>query len=172
MTREVHLALPAHGGDIYRRHQLVWRAMHARASTGREFIFRPVGDHLVVVRSEALERGCSTHVVDGRLMVSMVASARVPSVAAPLSDEALPRYLDELLTSHGFQLLSCHSTASYPVRGRKVDRETGQRHAIELPIRDVVVDVRITHRAKAELAWRLGIGRGKRFGFGMLVAAH
>lgn len=169
-TKEILIALPEHGDDIYRRHQLVWRAMHGNVTSGRGFIFQAVGAHLARVRSDTLERGMATQAREGWLTVTLVASARIPSVATPLKDDDLPGYLDQLMTGHGYELLSCQFTDSWPARGRKRDRETGRVHAIELPTREITMNVRITHPAKAELAWQYGIGRGKRFGFGMLSA--
>lgn len=55
--------------------------------------------------------------------------------------------------------------------GRKRDAKTGAVLDIRLPVVHIEFDATLQDQGKAQLAWRRGIGRGKRFGLGMLRKA-
>lgn len=56
-------------------------------------------------------------------------------------------------------------------RGNKIDRATGRHHRITLPVVRVSFDLEVEDEALVDLAWSEGIGRGRRFGLGMLCKA-
>lgn len=170
-VREILIALPPTHGDIYRRHQLVWRAMQAHASHGRDFVFAAESDHLVRVRSACLDRGTISTVRDGMLRVDLVTAVRFGSKIEPVEHGDMAGWTEALLAQHGFRAQTIEVLRGDVARGRKAQRDTGATLMIALPVRTVQVDVRIEHHGKAALAWERGIGRGKRFGFGMLQAA-
>lgn len=169
--KETLVALPPWKGDIYRRHQLVWRAMHGHPKGDRSFIFAEVSPSIVCVRSACLERGTPSGLVDGALRVDLVAARRSGQRMIALTDNETPEWASELLSQHGLQATRVTIIGSEMAAGRKLYKTSGETLAIQLPIKSLVLEVSIDQRAKANLAWAHGIGRGKRFGFGMLRRA-
>lgn len=170
MLREMTLAIPPHGEDIYRRHQLVWRAMHRKAGSGQDFLFAAQSANVMLIRSDRLHQGVESQLREGALTVSVVAETRMGNVGKAVSDQTLPEWMERMMDNHGFRLQGMQSSELYYANGLKMDGE--KPLAILLAIRDIRMDVGITHRGKAQRAWQMGIGRGKRFGYGMLRPAH
>lgn len=165
-VREVTVALPAHGEDIYRRHQLVWTVMHGRAGSGGDFVFAMLSPRIALLRSSRFDRGVLTVPREGRLAVSLVAVSRMQDGDRAITDAMAPAFVTDLMGQHGIvvDLVSI----SPPREAVGIKQRQGTRHRIALPIRDVLMDARIADPLLAEIAWRSGIGRGKRFGYGML----
>lgn len=170
--REALVALPLTHGDIYRRHQLVWRAMHGLVRDGRSFIFASVSDHMVAVRSEQLERGEPSSLTDGWLRVQVVAARRDGQRMMAIESRQMEGWATALLIPHGLSVRRVEVLGDLVASGCKRDPATGKDLTIRLPVKDMLLDVAIDHRAKANLAWANGVGRGKRFGFGMLRRAN
>jgi len=170
--REILVALPHSRGDIYRRHQLVWRAMHGRARQGSAFLFAEVSPHLVRVRSSCLERGSPSSLAEGIHRLQLVTARRDGLRMTVIPDADVTEWVSALLDQHGLRTCHVELRGSSIVTGIKRDRITGKEMNIQLPVKDLLIDVSISHRAKANLAWAHGIGRGKRFGFGMLQRAE
>lgn len=170
--REVLVVVPPCADDIYARHQHVWQAMQGRAHHGRAFIFAAVSPHLVRVRSACLERGDDSVLADGQLRVSLVTAHRSPDGRmVAVEDRNMPTWTRALLARHGLRVEAVNIMGSAVARGVKLDEASGLPLNIELPVRDVNLTVSIQNRGKANLAWAYGIGRGKRFGYGMLQRA-
>lgn len=174
MLREIRIALPEHADDIYRRHQLVWRAVHGHVGSGRDFLFTAIGSHQALVRSEALPRGAASELREGLLMAALVTSVRTNGTGDGdmLPEAMLGEWLTQLVSENGFRLNRYTVLTEGTVRGRKIDPSTGRTLAIRLPVREIQLDVTIQHTAKANLAWKNGLGRAKRFGYGMLRHAE
>lgn len=170
--RETLVALPPWHGDIYRRHQLVWRAMNGITRVGTSFVFAAVSEHMVAVRSDRIERGAISTLAEGQLRTQLVAARREGTRMTSIQADEMHDWAAVLLSAHGMSLRRLEVLSSSIAAGRKRDRTTGEEMAIRLPIKEVLLDVEIQHPAKANLAWAHGIGRGKRFGFGMLQRAN
>ena len=170
--RETLVALPSTHGDIYRRHQLVWRAMHGLVHTGQSFIFTSVSDHMVAVRSERLERGELSALSEGLMRVQLVAARRDGQRMRPIANAHMDDWVADLMALHGLRVHRVTVLADFMAAGSKRDAASGKTLAIQLPVKNVLIETTIEHRAKAALAWANGVGRGKRFGFGMLQRAE
>jgi hypothetical protein len=170
MLRELTLAIPPHGNDIYRRHQLVWRAMHQHACSGKDFLFVAKSSNVMVIRSDHLHHGNESQLRDGELIVAIVAETRTGIVGKAITDQLLPAWMERMMANHGFRLQDMQASNLYYANGLKMEGE--RSFAIQLAVRDIRMDVSIIHRGKAQRAWQTGVGRGKRFGYGMLRPAH
>lgn len=171
--REMLVALPgAVGTDIYRRHQWVWRAMHAHAQHGSAFVFGAVSERLLCVRSDRLPRGAPSALTDGRHRLAVVAARRGGQRMKPVEASAAGDWVTALLWQHGMRVDGLQVLAQWTARGEKPGPSGGgSGMLIALPIVEVTMNVQIVQRVKAMAAWSQGIGRGKRFGFGMLQRA-
>ena len=165
---EMILTVPSHCMfDIYRLHQVVWE----RVVSGQyikvwhpSILFRRDGP-LVRVRVS------NTAMATGAPVTSVLCQGSDMSVDVHI---ALWRSMREvygtaydraktILGEHGLELGKAHVTCGV-ARGWK-----GRIGAhIELPVARIEGAVRITDARAAANAWKLGVGRGKRFGFGML----
>lgn len=166
--REVMVALPDTGGDIYRQHQHVWKAMHGDFRHGREFVYSMLSPHLALVRSTRLSRGVTSVLPEHSMKATLVTAAQTPAGLRRLDRDEARGMVASLLHRHGIMAARIEISSQRMATGCKVDRVTGRRHVIAVPISDVIFDARVHQPALAQLAWRDGIGRGKRFGFGML----
>lgn len=166
--REIRVALPGTGGDVYRQHQLVWDAMRDVARHGRDFVYAMQSPHLALVRSERLARGQVCELRDGQMRV-LLATARQTArgLVALGPDEALAM-ADALLGRNGVQAEDLRVEGQAALRGAKLDRASGRRLNIRLPASTITFTARFTNRGLAALAMQNGIGRAKRFGCGML----
>lgn len=109
--------------------------------------------------------------IEGRLKIEIVTAKRDGQRMMALPAESVPAWFEALLQGHGIEACRIGEVRRDIVRGRKTDRHTGTPLEIQLPVSEIHFDAVIVHRAKANLAWAYGVGRGKRFGFGMLRVA-
>lgn len=167
-AREIMIAVPPYHGDIYRLHQLAWRAMHPYARKGDEFIFASRSPSTIIVRSIKLSRGKETRATEGPMQVCLVATTRSGQILRPLDVQSAPDWLSHLLIEVGIKATNIQVVESSRARGKKRDPITGCVLDIELPVMQIRFDATLQDQGKAQLAWQRGIGRGKRFGFGML----
>lgn len=101
--------------------------------------------------------------------VDLVAARRDGARMTAIEDDRIEEWVSTLFVSHGLLIERLHSVGPLgSACGAKRDRRTGHTLEIRLPVRAFEMDVTIAHGARANLAWGRGIGRGKRFGFGML----
>ena len=168
--REILVSLPGAPADIYRRHQLVWRAMHNCTRPGSRFLFAAVSPHLVRVRG-AIDRGRPAVLSDGDIRVDLVVASRHGNSMRALEDSELPGWTRRLMQVHGYAVTDVTTLARGEALGRKLDKSTGQTLEIRLPVASLHLKTRIENRARADLAWSHGIGRGRRFGYGMMFRA-
>jgi hypothetical protein len=172
--REILLACPAREDDLYKLHQLVWTfasSMSNRSSP--EFLYRQEGS-IIRVRSTHFNSRGSTPVRELRsggalnhVAVDLVAVSRGHAGETAIPEEALALWSQMVIEKAGFTVHSLEATPMLRV-GNKTDRIHGRAHRIAMPISRVVARVSVKDRAAAEHAWVHGLGRGRRFGMGMI----
>lgn len=165
---ELLIAVPAAQQDLYAQHKAVWEQVSRvqaidRAPTPTLLYRRDKGLARVRVSDCAIHGGLPTHAffrenevmsLDVRLVVSRDGRPVQPAFARAR--------VRDLVEHSGMDIMEMEFSCS-PVSGRKKDM------LIELWVADVMAKVRIRRPDAAAFAWRHGIGRGKRFGFGMMV---
>ncbi|HEU0198316.1 MAG TPA: type I-E CRISPR-associated protein Cas6/Cse3/CasE [Nevskiaceae bacterium] len=164
--KEAIVALPGPASDIYRRHQMVWQFMHRKARSGSDFTFAMVADRMALVRSTCLPFGRPSAVSDGLITLDTVALVRNAFGEAPVPDVKAKAFAATLLGTHGFAVHALRVSRHRAETGLK--QRCGRTFRISLPVRTIVADVRVADPRAAADAWLHGVGRGKRFGFGML----
>lgn len=167
-AREILVGLPEHGNDIYRRHQLVWQAVRDKVSHGHQYIWACQGERLATIRSLHFAGGSPSPVLDGPLQLDLVAAARQGQRLKSIDRRRLPEFVEQLLERHGFQAQTIAVKATGLALGSKLDRLSLRRLDITLPVAYLELCVAVRRNGLAALAWQQGMGRGKRFGFGML----
>jgi len=169
--RELRIALPSTAGDVYRQHQLVWKAMRATGDRVRDFIYVMLSPHIALVRSRQLSRGSVSDAIEGSLRIRIVSARQAGHGGLESLDvEGTLKLAERLFSAHGFVIDDLHVEDQTRLHGIKVDR-SGCRLNIVLPVSDLMFQGRCSNRAGAALAWANGMGRGKRFGCGMLRKA-
>ena len=168
VCREMRVALPATGGDVYRQHQLVWEAMRATARHGQDFTYAMLSPHVALVRSERLARGQSCELREGRMRVLLATARQTDHGLVALVPSEVPAMVEALLARHGIAAADVEIHEQSTLQGAKRDRETQRQHDIRVPVTDLSFTARFTNRALAARALQHGIGRAKRFGCGML----
>lgn len=163
---ELLIAVPAAQQDLYALHQKVWeRVSRAQAVEHPPTILyrRDKGLTRIRVSDCAMHGGqstqagfCEDDVVS--LDVRMVLSRN----GKPMNQDFARTRVCELVERSGMDLMEMTFSCW---------RATGRKHGmfIELGVADVEATVRIRQPDTVAHAWRHGIGRGKRFGFGMMV---
>lgn len=171
VPRELLIALPEHEIDLYRVHQLVWSHV-AKAvdqkSVRPSFIFR-IDAGMVRVRSNDLpSRRCTVSVP----IASRPLRIDLAAVWGGNHDETVPH---DMLESWCLKKLA---TAGYGATQIDIEMEhrdgvkfiDGRSHKINIPVaRCTVHDWSTLDSGLSGEAWIKGIGRGKRFGLGMLA---
>lgn len=172
--RELRLALPGETQDIYQRHQQVWRALHGQVRHGPEFLYRMASPRMAIVRSEHIERGQTSALTQGPWRVDVVAARIVDrNKERPVPIDEIPSWATErLLIPHGIRPDAVRVDHHWIAAGIKPAREDRPAHSIAYSAARLIVEGEIADRFLAQKAWRLGIGRGRRFGFGMLTQAQ
>ena len=88
-----------------------------------------------------------------------------------MAPDELPAWAEAKLRRSGLRPSRVRVERYGVQHGNKIDRATGQDHRITLPVARVSFDLEIGDEVLANLAWLEGIGRGRRFGLGMLCKA-
>lgn len=169
---EIVLAVPPTLQDIYQLHQAVWSQVdRAQAVRHRPVILYRQDRGLVRVRVSdcAILRGRGqpdrASFEEGQSLDWQVRLALWRDDTSPthnIARDAEARIV-ALLESAGV-VVDDLSFSTGLAMGQK------QAHGIRLPVADVQARVRIVDAARARDAWIHGLGRGRRFGFGMLMA--
>lgn len=176
--REVLVAVPGDSADIYLRHQQVWQALHLcgamtgmRIECGADFVFCREAEQLYRVRSERLAARLGRPVRlarAGRFAIDVVA-ARGSSQGEPVPAERVPAWFAELARGHGLAV-EVERCALRWERGIKHDRRQARALRIAHPVAAIAGRYEVANELLAAQAYAAGIGRGKRFGFGMFRA--
>ncbi|NHN56239.1 type I-E CRISPR-associated protein Cas6/Cse3/CasE [Calidifontibacter sp. DB0510] len=82
----------------------------------------------------------------------------------PVTDDEAEEWARELLRRHGFD------TSTLAVSAARAFGSLKARRSVHFTVRDIVATVNIADPALAALAVERGIGRGRAYGLGMLVA--
>ena len=166
--REIRVALPKTGGDVYRQHQLVWEAMRATARHGQDFTYAMLTPHVALVRSERLPRGQVCELREGRMRVLLATARQTDRGLVALAPDDVPAMVETLLARHGIVPADVEIHDQATLHGTKLDRDTRRQLDIRIPVTDLSFTARFSNRALAALALQHGVGRAKRFGCGML----
>lgn len=169
--REVHIALPATDGDVYRQHQLVWEAMRGVARHGRDFVYAMLSPNVALVRSERLTRGKVCAFREDKMRVLLATARQTDRGLVALGPADATAMAEDLLARNGIRAAGLQIDGQDLLQGSKLDRDSGRRHAIRIPVSQLNFKARFTNTALALLAAQNGIGRAKRFGCGMLLPA-
>lgn len=173
--KEVDLLLPL-PTDIYLIHQMVWsriKDLVRNDSAVPSFLYRIKDAITVTVRGDfKFGRFVTTNLLEGK-------KVEISADIVLYHDEFLfktsttqehHQRLCALLAKHGFQTDSVEFTARIE-RGVKLNKNTGKTHDIRLPVFSVRCVAQVSNRLEALKTMREGIGRGRRFGFGLLDVA-
>lgn len=167
-AREILIALPSGEVDQYRVHQDVWRHVVEVCGPTREppvFIYRIDGP-MIRVRSCAFGRQgiAATFRADKPVYLDL-AALHGGGNKQPVPPHMLADWCRRQLAATGFDVRSLDVLAYESRTGFKA----AGAHKISIPVAQLRAELRASDPASAERAWRNGIGRGKRFGLGMLA---
>lgn len=166
VATELLIAVPAAQQDLYALHQVVWdRVSRAQAVKHAPTILyrRDKGLTRVRVSDCAMHGGQPTHVVFRENdVVSLDVRLVLSRNGRPLHTDFARARVRDLVERSGMDIIEMEFSCW---------RATGRKHemVIELGVADVEAKVRIRQPDTVVHSWRHGIGRGKRFGFGMMV---
>lgn len=168
-ARELLIAVPRTLRDIYLLHQEVWRQIEDSRDVrlrSPEILYRRDGGCVSIRVGAAALRHGSPSSFSARLGEVRPFALRCAlwRDEAQLRHQCPDRRVRELLATAGMELLD-HELTLGVASGHKSRIDA----AINLPTADLRGRLRIIDHRRAAQAWRLGIGRGRRFGFGMLV---
>ena len=163
---ELLLAVPAAQQELYALHQAVWdRVIRAQAIHHAPTILYRRDKGLTRVRVS----GCAIHggqptkaCFRENDVVSLEVRLVVSRDGRPVHPDIARARVRDLVERSGMELMKAEFRCLL-ASGRKKDM------LIELGVADVAAKVRIRQPQAVAHAWRHGIGRGKRFGFGMMV---
>ena len=171
--REMVLVVPGNSDDIYLRHQQVWQVMGQHARQGQDFIFTQEDDpQFFRVRSDTLPRWAKPTALprQGRFEIDMVCAIG-EGYRDAVPEAELPAWSAEKLARHGLAASAVQVQRMTLRRGIKRVRDTDRVERIVVPVARLIGDYRVAHPVLAQEAFRCGVGRGKRFGFGFLRVA-
>lgn len=166
-TREITIALPTREADLYRIHQLVWRHV-AQASASRGgppcFLYRIDGP-LIRVRSDAFSIGVATSFRPSHPVYVDLAALHGGGNKQPVPTHLLKDWCARQIGSSGFIVRELDVLAQEVRSGFKA----AGGHTITVPVARVRAELSIADQPTCDRTWRTGLGRGKRFGLGMLA---
>jgi hypothetical protein len=163
---ELLLAVPAVQQDLYALHQAVWERV-SRAQVVRHaptiLYRRDKGLARVRVSDCAVHGGLPTVACfRENEVVSLTVRMALSRNGKPMRGDSAHARVCDLVERNGMDPIEIEFSC-WRATGRKDDM------LIELGVADVEAKVRIRQPESVAHAWRHGIGRGKRFGFGMMV---
>lgn len=172
LTREILIALPGlprPQTDLYDLHQRVWEHASRAATPGvrPSFLYR-VEDGIVRVRSEDFCRGTVRELRAGVCQLDIAAVVQSEAGERAVARPELEAWASDKLAIAGFKVRVLEVQDYSVQHGIKHDRVSGRRHRISLPVARLRLDLEVTNPEAARAAWGAGIGRGRRFGLGML----
>lgn len=171
LCREIHVALPDSADDLYRQHQLVWEAVRNKLVLPGQgsFVYAMLSPRVAVVRSHRFDRGPPSRLTERPLCLTLVSAVQEPGTGrlrALYGEEAVSK-ISSLLAKHGFGVEDLVVEQQTEQVGKKVRADM----RIAIPTSVVRFTPKVQNLALADHAWSNGIGRGKRFGCGMLRVA-
>ncbi|KLR58971.1 type I-E CRISPR-associated protein Cas6/Cse3/CasE [Diaphorobacter sp. J5-51] len=168
--REILIAIPGLPTDLYHMHQCVWEhaARAARPGVRPVFLYR-VEDGMVRVRSRDFLRGTAREFRGGACgldIAAVIQSVDGSEHTVPPSD--LVSWASGKLAQAGFVARKLDVLSYELQQGFKRDKASGRGMRIRLPVARLRLDLEVQDDVHARAAWCDGIGRGRRFGLGML----
>lgn len=171
LSRELLIALPDSETDLYRIHQLVWNHVAKATRDQRkrpEFIYR-IDDGMIRVRSRDLPAQVTRST---QFRANTPVQIDLAAVWGSEHENAVPAshmaaWCTQKLESVGFEVQALEVTDIQTRTGFKFADEGVQN--IKIPVARVNATLKITDPVMATVAWQQGVGRGKRFGLGMLT---
>lgn len=178
---EIVIGVPHDSDDLYLRHQQVWQGMHGIArktghadgvgGRGAEFLYAQIHPRLYLVRSRHLDAslGAKKAVMPStgqkvRFMLDLVAM-RGTLHDQPVPEVELHDWAQARIEANGW---TCNE-----VQVESAGRRLGRKHNMRIDLQ--VVSLRgvlsIADQSRSAASFVSGIGRGRRFGFGMLRLA-
>jgi hypothetical protein len=165
------VAVPGRTTDVYERHQQVWQAVAPFVEKGEDFQFKKVDESLYRVRSRKFGRhgrcvpvpkGANT--LRAALSRTLIKEGRQTTIA----DDELPSWFQTIAGNKGLLVLEAEFSSGERAEGRKACRY-GNR-LLEIRFETVHVKARVEELVHGayERVLATGIGRGRRFGFGMI----
>lgn len=175
-AREITVVTPDSGTDIYAVHQQVWKGVSPWISSqaGQSFLFAP--ESLAPERRhEGLWRVRSAHLPaqgttatrltrTGVLQVVLAATQIRHGLEQPVPEADQLDWASAVLQRHGLQTRDCRVIERWVASGIK----RSARHRIRVPAVQLLARFSVHDARLAECAFMNGVGRGRRFGFGML----
>lgn len=159
--------------DLYATHQAVWEVVSKKCLTSQpQLIFR-ADDGLIHVRvADAALKGSRARCVTfepGQVMTlgCRLAPWRSVHQLRCASRQVINERVNEIFTNAGLMVTN-QAEISVSQVGVQKGRKCRIGVDIELPYVECKVRVSVSDASLAAQAWSNGIGRGKRFGFGML----
>lgn len=171
-VREIIIALPDQIPDLYGLHQCVWdHALRAaRPGVRPAFLYR-VEQGIIHVRSADFVRGIIKELRPGPYLLDIAAIVQGHDGEHPVALSDLPAWAREKIARAGFHIKHLELVDFGTQHGQKRDRFSSRRHWIHIPTAKLRLDLDICQHDQAQNAWRCGLGRGRRFGLGMLHPA-
>lgn len=169
-AREILIAIPGLPSDIYQMHQCVWwhAARAAKPGIRPSFLYR-VDDGVVRVRSRDFARGLTREMRSGSASLDIAAVIQAADgherAVAPSDVEF---WAADRLAQAGFAVRRIDLVSYSCQYGIKYVKASGRSLRITLPVARLGLDLEIVDESLAFKAWHEGIGRGRRFGLGMI----
>lgn len=169
VVREILIALPDSIPDLYGMHQQIWSHVERAVRPGfrPNFLYR-VEKGVAKVRSRDFQRGCIRSFKPGRCSLDLVAVTRSLSGECPVAHADLVDWASQKIAGCGFivnDLVIDEYNFQY---GRKVLSSNRGSHNIALPVAKLSLQLDVADKNLAHQSWIDGLGRGRRFGFGMI----
>ena len=164
------IALPSSMEDMYRIHQLVWAYIVPKVQSNLtpSFLYR-LDNGLIRVRSRHLPAGRTLFktLTPQRPIHIDLAAVEGSDHQQPVAEQDLQSWCQRKLEKAGFGVTSLAITGHEVRRGCKY--ADGRVHKIVIPVARVQASITLKDLQSCNDAWQNGIGRGKRFGLGMIT---
>lgn len=156
--------------DVYKRHQQVWQAVAPFADKGQDFLFRRVDDGVFKVRSRKLGRHGApvavpkgVCVLRGPISRAVIRNGRQVTVR----DAEVGEWFRTVARNHGLMVRAAAFGKGPTEAGEKVNPD-GKAHEIRFDTLEVEACVEQLEEFAFERVLESGLGRGRRFGYGMM----
>jgi hypothetical protein len=166
---QILIGVPGDSDDLYLRHQQVWQAVAKAAPRiqGDDFLYAQVKPRLFMVRSQRLANHSSSHARMPENGEAHRATIELVAMTGSKHDQPVPEALvsdwaSRVLAAKGLAVDTLELLACVDRVGHKSNMRIGLRVA------SIAARVRVRDAGLLQKAFVSGVGRGKRFGFGML----
>lgn len=156
--------------DVYKRHQQVWQAVAPFAEQGQDFLFQRVDAGIFRVRSRKLGRHGApvavpngVCVLRGHLSRAVIRQGRQVTVR----DDEVGGWFRTVARNHGLMVRAAAFGSGPKEAGVKVGAD-GTAHEIRFETVEVEACVEQLEEFAFERVLESGLGRGRRFGYGMM----